>query len=150
MNDNFKDLEVLSDTNLKKVNTTDDNDENKNSKGENDTNLINNKSNSYDRDKVSESLNDSNLIKVIDLTDNDIDVIKLHFQSSNQLLNFKVLCNTNTIFNIIVNKILKEEYKLSDENNFYFLCNGNKVNDYKTVKDNKLKDGDAILIQIVE
>ena len=150
VNDNFKDLEVLSDTNLKKVNTTDDNDENKDSKGENDTNLINNKINSYDRDKVSESLNDSNLIKVIDMTDNDIDVIKLHFRSSNQLLNFKVLCNTNTIFNIIINKILREEYKLSDENNFYFLCNGNKVNDYKTVKDNKLKDGDAIIMQIVE
>ena len=150
ISDNFKDSEVLSDTNLIKVNTTDDYNKKKDSKGEDDTNLINNINNSYDKDKVSESLNDSNLIKVIDLTDNDIDVIKLHFQSSNQLLNFKVLCNTNTIFNIIVNKILKEEYKLSDENNFYFLCNGNKVNDYKTVKDNKLKDGDAIIMQIVE
>jgi len=50
---------------------------------------------------------------------------------------------------MVVNKILEREPKLS-ENGFIFICNGNKINDYKTIKENNLKDGDVILLQLFD
>ena len=32
----------------------------------------------------------------------------------------------------------------------FFLCNGNKINEYKTIKDNGLKDGNIIILKILD
>ena len=85
----------------------------------------------------------------INLTNDLKDAITLHFQSSDQLFNYAVRCNLSARFNMVVNKILEREPKLS-ESVFIFMCGGNKINDYKTVKDNNLKDGDVILLQLFD
>ena len=83
------------------------------------------------------------------LTNEEKDVITLHFQSSDQSLNYAVRCKISEKFNVIFNKIVDSEPKLV-EIGFYCLSNGAKVNEYKTIKDNNFKDGDKIIIQLVD
>ena len=94
---------------------------------------------------ISEQKN--NIEKFIDLTNEDS--ITLHIQSSDQLLNYAIRCKTNNIFSYIVTKILERERSYV-EKGFYFLCSGNKINEYKTVKENHLKNEDRIIMQIVD
>ena len=72
-------------------------------------------------------------------------LITLYFESGDQSLSCAVLCKETDIFNMVVNKLFvqKPEFK---ENLNYFLCGGNRINDYKSIKDNKIKDGDHILM----
>ena len=90
-----------------------------------------------------------NIEKLLVLTKETKDVITLHFQSNDQSLNLDVRCKNSDKFNIIVNKIFEIEPKYI-EDGVYFLCNGNKINEYKTVKDNQLKDGDSIILQTID
>ena len=50
---------------------------------------------------------------------------------------------------MIINQIIDREPNFV-ENGFFFLCGGRKINEYKTIKDNQLKDGDVIIMQIIE
>ncbi len=77
------------------------------------------------------------------------EIITLYIKSSDQSFNCKVFCDTNDRFNAIVNKIIEKEPSIIEKVNF-FLCNGNKINEYKTVKDNKMKDGDVVILNIVD
>ena len=87
--------------------------------------------------------------KHLDLTNDSKEVITLHFQSSDQLINYVVRCNLSHRFNLIANQIFEKEPKFI-ENGFYFLSGGKKINEYKTIKDNQLKDEDVIIIQSVD
>ena len=87
--------------------------------------------------------------KHLDLTNDSKEVITLHFQSSDQLINYAVRCNLSHRFNLIANQIFEKEPKFI-ENGFYFLSGGKKINEYKTIKDNQLKDEDVIIIQSVD
>ena len=57
----------------------------------------------------------------------------------------KAACMSNDRFNKIVNAILEKEPSLLEQVG-YFLCNGDKVNEYKTVKDNGIKNGSIVLL----
>ena len=83
------------------------------------------------------------------LTNEAKDVITLHFQSSDQSLNYAVRCKISEKFNVILNKIVDCEPKLV-EIGFFCLSNGAKVNEYKTIKDNNFKDGDKIILELVD
>ena len=61
----------------------------------------------------------------------------------------KVSCDINDRFNAIENKIIEKEPSIIEKVNF-FLCNGNKINEYKTIKDNKIKDGDVVLLNFYD
>ena len=50
---------------------------------------------------------------------------------------------------MIVNQIFESEPNLV-ESRFVFLCGGRRINEYKSIKDNQLKDGDVIIMQIME
>ena len=64
-----------------------------------------------------------------------------------QLLDCKAACMSNDRFNKIVNAILEKEPKLLERVYYgYFICNGNRVNVYKTVKDNGIKNGSVALL----
>ncbi len=87
--------------------------------------------------------------KVLVLTNDQNEAITLHFRSSNQLIKYAIRCKTHNKFNLIVNQIIEREPNLV-ENGFLFLCGGRKINEYKSIKENQLKDGDAIIIQIMD
>ena len=82
---------------------------------------------------------------LIVLSNDSKDAITLHFKSSDQSLNYAVRCKNTYKFNLIVNKILEKEPQLI-EKGFYFISKGNKVNEYKNIKDNNLKDGDTVIL----
>jgi hypothetical protein len=83
------------------------------------------------------------------LTNDSKDAITLHFNSSDQLLNYAVRCKNTDKFNMVMNKILEKEPKII-EKEFYFISKGNKVKEYKTIKDNNLKDGDTVILLYYE
>ena len=87
--------------------------------------------------------------KVLFLTNNPKEAITLHFKSSNQLINYAIHCKTEHKFNMIANQIFEREPNFV-ENGLLFLCGGRKINEYKTIKDNQLKNGDVIIIQTIE
>ena len=87
--------------------------------------------------------------KVLFLTNNPKEAITLHFKSSNQLINYAIHCKTEHKFNMIANQIFEREPNFV-ENGLLFLCGGRKINEYKIIKDNQLKNGDVIIIQTIE
>ena len=92
--------------------------------------------------------NNNNIIVIVS-TDDTKDMITIYFESGDQVLKCAVLCKSTDIFNIIVNKVFEREPKFRENFN-YFLCGGNRINEYKSMKDNKIKDGDHILLQSLE
>ena len=88
--------------------------------------------------------NESNIDVIISAT-NAKNVITLKFQSGDQMINCYILCNEDDIFNSIVNKVFEKKPEFKEYGNF-FLCGGNVVNEYKSIKENKIKDGNTILV----
>ena len=113
----------------------------------NNSKVFSNNNNSVPQPQTLEDLQKTE--KLLDLTDNEIGAITLYFLSSDQSINYAIRCKNTDKFNFIVNKMLEKEPSLL-EKGFYFLCNGTKINEYKDVKDNKLKNGDKIIIQLFD
>ena len=106
-------------------------------------------------EKIIDNSNENNNLdikieeKILILTNDAKNAITLHFQSCNQTLNYAVTCKIRERFSVIVGEILDREPEFQ-ENDFYFLCNGSKIKEYQTIQENKLKDGDRIIIQTVK
>ena len=67
------------------------------------------------------------------------------FSSVNQKVNYSIVCkNTDTIHNLEVQ--LYKEYPNLYESENYFLCKGQIINKFKTFEENKIKNGDIILL----
>ena len=102
------------------------------------------------------SLEKRKIEKSLILTNDLKNAITLHFESSDQTVNYLVRCNNDDRFNMVVNKILEKELTLIEkgltliEKGFVFLCKGNKINEYKTIRDNNLKNGDVIILQLFD
>jgi len=88
--------------------------------------------------------NETNIDVIISAKDAK-NVITLKFQSGDQMINCYILCKENDIFNSLVNKVFEKKPEFREYGN-YFLCGGNVVNEYKTIKENKIKDGNTILL----
>ena len=98
--------------------------------------------------KYIDLINDSGFdFKIMSNTTNNL--LTLIFQSGDQLLRYAIICKNTDIFNIIVNKIFEREPKFKENFN-YFLCNGNRVNEYKSLDENNIKDGNFIILQNLE
>ena len=87
--------------------------------------------------------------KRIHLIKNDKNIITIYIESSDQTLNCKIRCNSSDKFNEIVNKILEKKPEFTEKIG-YFLCNGDKINEYKSLKDNGIEDGNDILLTITD
>ena len=108
--------------------------------------------NDYIKQKILTIKKDNDNIDIIYPEEENIDInnlITLIFQSGDQLLRCAIICKDTDIFNVIVNKIFEREPKFKENFN-YFLCNGNRVNEYKSLKENNIKDGNAIIMQNLE
>ena len=101
---------------------------------------------------IKDSINSDEVRKkenLLVLSNDSKDVITLHFQSGDQSLNYAVRCKNTDKFNMVMNKILEKEPKFI-EKEFYFISKGSKIKEYKSIKDNNLKDGDAVILQFYD
>lgn len=104
------------------------------------------------KEKVKNIIKENNCFNIIYPEDEKFDskdLVSLIFESGDQLLKCGIICKNSDIFNTIVNKIFEREPRLKENFN-YFLCNGNRVNEYKSIKDNNIKDGNVIILNNFE
>jgi hypothetical protein len=103
----------------------------------------------YELDSLAKKLKEETNIDVIVSAKDTNNIITLKFQSVDQNINYFVICNEDEIFNIVVNKIF-EVKKVFKEFGNIFLCNSNTINEYKSLKENKLKNYDTIIVSKIE
>ena len=110
-------------------------------------NIINNNSISNNNNINHDSSKQNNTIELtIDTTQKGKkDIINFAIKSMDQSLNCKISCMSSDRFNKIVNAILEKKPSFIDKVG-YFLCNGDKVNEYKTIKDNGIKNNYVVLL----
>ena len=75
----------------------------------------------------------------------DEKLLSLIFVSCNQEIHYSIICKDSDKFTIVEN-LLYDEYPKYRESENYFLFNGEKINKYKTLKENNLKNGSIILL----
>lgn len=83
------------------------------------------------------------------LNDNKGSIINIIFSSSDQKFKIPLSFDSNTKFYVVEDFIYGKfpDYK-EDEN--YFLVNGTKINRFKTLKENNIKDGNNIILYAIE
>ena len=76
-------------------------------------------------------------------------LINIKFQSSDGVINTTISSFENDKFNILEEKLYVEFEKYRDTNNL-FLVNGNQVLRFKTLKENKIRDGQVIIMNVFD
>ena len=97
-------------------------------------------------DELSKKIKDETNLDVIVLTNDTENLITLRFQSFDQNINCNVICKDTEIFNSIANKIFEKNQVFKEYGNI-FLCNEIQINEYKSIKENKLQNGNIITIK---
>ena len=75
--------------------------------------------------------------------------ISLFFESVDQKIKETIVCQSNESFHILEG-ILYEKYPQYKESENYFIVNGVKVNRFKTLKENNIKNGDKVVLNIID
>ena len=75
----------------------------------------------------------------------DEELLTLIISSFDQHINFPIICKNKDIFNTVINKLYRKFPKYRKIGMFY-ICNGNRINEYLTMEENKIKDGDIIVL----
>ena len=73
----------------------------------------------------------------------------VNFRSIDQKLNYSIICKNTDIFNEIENKLYKDNEEYYETQN-YFTVKGKKINKYKSLEWNKIKNNDIILLNILD
>ena len=75
-------------------------------------------------------------------------MMSIIFSSLTQNVHYSVICKNTDIFVNVELKLYKDypEYKKGEKN--FFTVNGNKIDKYKTLEENGIKNSDVILINI--
>lgn len=76
-------------------------------------------------------------------------MINIKFTSVDQRIHYFITCNRNDKFYTIEEQ-LYEKYPEYIESENYFIVNGNKINKMKTLLQNKIKNGDMIVLKKIE
>ena len=76
-------------------------------------------------------------------------LMSIIFKSDDQSLNLSVICKNTDEFHKIEAELYKKFPEYSENENF-FMANGNKINKYKTLEDNKIKNSDVIILNAIE
>ena len=76
-------------------------------------------------------------------------LISIIFVSSDQKVHYSIICKNTSKFSIIEGK-LYEEYNDYEEPGTFFTVNGRRINRPKTLYDNKIKNNDIIMLNVVE
>ena len=72
-------------------------------------------------------------------------LISLIFMSDNQVIHYSIICKDSDKFTNVENLLYDEFPKFGETENF-FVSEGNKINKYKTLKENNLKNGSIIML----
>ena len=88
-------------------------------------------------------------MKISNLSDNEEGIINITFCSTDQNINILLSYNSNTKFYVIEDFIYSKFPQYKETEN-YFLVNGMKINRFKTLKENKIRNGDQIIIDSIE
>ena len=114
-------------------------------------NLNNNLNNNLNKDKINELLEEIRIKdKIISnypaqLSEGE-KLISVIFVSSDQKLHYSVICKNTDKFSKIEN-MLYDEYPEYSESENHFIVNGNKVNKFKSLEFNKIKNNDIIVLK---
>ena len=79
-----------------------------------------------------------------ELSENE-ELMSVIFISSNQKIHYSIICKNTDQFTKIETQLYKEFPDYGDLENLFFI-NGNKINKYKTLKDNNIKNSDIITL----
>ena len=69
--------------------------------------------------------------------------------SNDQSIHNSIICKNTDKFNKVENRLYELFPEYSETEN-YFVVNGNKINKYKTLDDNKINDNDIIVLNVLE
>ena len=69
--------------------------------------------------------------------------------STDQAIKYPIICKKSDNFKELEQKIYKKFPDLKQKEH-YFLCNGNIIDIEKTIEENKIKDGDILVINYIE
>ena len=81
--------------------------------------------------------------------DKDNKLINVTFQSSDSIINTTISSFENDKFNILEEKLYVEYEQYRDTNNV-FLVSGNQVLRFKTLKENKIKNGQVVIMNVFD
>ena len=91
------------------------------------------------------------MLKNVDLNKNqkfiEGDIMSINFISSDNKLNYSIGCISTDIFVTIEEKLYKEFPEFRETNNI-FLANGQEILRFKTVEENKIKNGYPIILMV--
>ena len=79
----------------------------------------------------------------------DEKMLTVSFSSSTKMLHYSVICKNTDIFTNIENKLYIQYPEYKEEQTF-FTVNGRAINKYYTLDENKIKDNDVILLNIID
>ena len=71
------------------------------------------------------------------------------FMSTDQTIHFPIACKNSDVFSKLEEKLYLEYPKLKNKN-IFFIANGNIINRSANIEQNRIKNGDTILIKDVE
>ena len=72
-------------------------------------------------------------------------LMSLIFISNNQEIHYSIICKDSDKFTNVEN-LLYDEYPKYGESENFFIPEGNKINKYKTLKENNLKNGSIVML----
>jgi len=76
-------------------------------------------------------------------------IISLIFMSNNQEIHYSLVCKDSDIFSHVEN-LLYDIFPKYRETENYFVFEGHKINKYKTLKENNLKNGSIIMLNQID
>ena len=107
--------------------------------------LINIKNEEKEIKNLAERIKRDTNIDVVITAKKIIDLLIIKFQLGELKINWcYAICNGDDIFNNVVNKIFEKKPQFKEIDSI-FLCNENKINEYKSLYENNIKDGDEII-----
>jgi len=113
---------------------------------------------------IKEIFNNSDKLDYLTISDNEISfdihkliskdetkekIISIMYFIPDKNIHYPIPCNESDSFAKIENKLFEEFPELKSKN-IYYLANGNTVNKTATLKENKIKNGDTILINYID
>ena len=77
-------------------------------------------------------------------------IIVVHFKSMDQKVDYPISCKNTDIFVRIEEKLYKEFPEYKEYSKTFFTVNGTPIKRFKSMEDNKIKEGDKIIINNLE
>ena len=76
----------------------------------------------------------------------DEKMISVIFTSDDQTIHFSVICKNTEKFNRLEEKLYNDYPEYSETNN-YFVVNGNRIQKFKTLDENNIRNSDIIILK---